>query len=151
MSLGKVPASKNGMRLGTRGWEGIAYVRPRLSAVYTRSSRSGCGTLGAGCATENILDTRDSAGGFREGPGGLKAGKLLKKRLYSERSKKASPKPSFAHPAPTHSTLLIPLAPSAAYLGPRSWLPRTPAKDWLLLTRALSRRRCGRTDRDIME
>lgn len=37
------------------------------------------------------------------------------------------------------------------YLGPRSWLPRTPAKDWLLLTRALSRRRCGRTDRDIME
>ena len=53
---------------------------------------------------------------------------------------------------PTRSDSLDPISPpSAAYLGPRSWLPRTPAKDWLLLTRALSRRRCGRTDRDIME
>ena len=71
-----------------------------MSAVYTRSRRSGCGTLGAGCATENILDTRESAGGFRGGPGGLKAGKLLKKRLYSERGKKFSPTPSLAHSNP---------------------------------------------------
>lgn len=87
---------------GTRHWDpqalGVAYVRPRLSAAYTRSSRSGCGTLGAGCATENILDTRESAGGFRGGPVGLKAGKLLKKRLYSDRGKKESPKPSL-HPS----------------------------------------------------
>lgn len=118
--------------------------------MYTRSRRSGCGTLGAGCATENILDTRESAGGFLGGPGGLKAGKLLKKRLHSERGKKSSPTPSLAHSNPV--SLSAPSQPhSAAYLGPRSWLTRTPAKDWLLLTRALSRRRCGRTDRDIME
>lgn len=146
--LGKVPTSRK--RMGAR--ERVAYVRPRLSAAYTRSSRSGCGTLGAGCATANILDTRESAGAFRGGPGGLKAGKLLKKRRHSERVKKESPKPSLHTQLQPSLTLLIPIRPpSAAYLGPRSWLPRTPAKDWLLLTRALSRRRCGRTDRDIME
>lgn len=60
-----------------QGCKGAAYVRPLLSAAYTRSKRSGCGTLGAGWATENILDTRESAGGFRGGPGGLKTWKLL--------------------------------------------------------------------------
>lgn len=128
--------------------EGIAYVSPRLRAAYTRSSLSGCGTLGAGWATENILDTRESTRGFRGGPGGLKTVKLLKKRLPLERGQQESPKPSLPQSQP-HLTLSTPLKP--LYLGPRSWLPRTPAKDWLLLTRALSRRRCGRTDRDIME
>lgn len=130
--------------------EEIAYVSPRLRAEYTRSSLSGCGTLGAGWATENILDTRESTRGFRGGPGGLKTVKLLKKRLPLERGKQESPKPSLPQFQP-HSNSLNPIKTLAAYLGPRSWLPRTPAKDWLLLTRALSRRRCGRTDRDIME
>lgn len=56
--------------------------------------------MGAGCATENILDTRESAGGFRGGPGGLKDGKLLKKRLHSGSGKKSFPKPSLAHSNP---------------------------------------------------
>ena len=86
--------------------------------MYTRSSRSGCGTLGAGCATENILDTRESAGGFRGGPGGLKAGKLLKKRLYSERYKKESPKPSLHTQHQPRHTLLTPLAPLCCVPGP---------------------------------
>lgn len=33
---------------GTLYKEGVAYVSPRLRAAYTRSNRSGCGTLGAG-------------------------------------------------------------------------------------------------------
>lgn len=70
---------------GTLHKEGVAYVNPRLRAAYTRSSRSGCGTLGAGWATENILDTRESTRGFRGGPGGLKTVKLLKKRLPLKR------------------------------------------------------------------
>lgn len=117
-----------------------SYVKPCLSAAYTRSKRSGCGSLGVGCATENILDMRESAGVFRGGPGGLKAGKLLEKGQRSEEATQGSPRPSRP-----------PIPGPSAYLGPRSWLPRTPAKDWLLLTRALSRRRCGRTDSDIME
>lgn len=96
--------------------------------MYTRSRRSGCGTLGAGCATENILDTRESAGGFRGGPGGLKAGKLLKKRLHSERGKKSSPTPSLAHsnPANLSGPVSPPLLPTwAPAPGCRGRLRRT--------------------------
>lgn len=114
MRLGKVPTSRK--RTGAR--EGVAYVRPRLSAAYTRSSRSGCGTLGAGCATANILDTRESAGAFRGGPGGLKAGKLLKKRLHSERARKESPKPSLHTQLQPSPTLLTPSAPLCCVPGP---------------------------------
>lgn len=114
MRLGKVPTSRK--RTGAR--EGVAYVRPRLSAAYTRSSRSGCGTLGAGCATANILDTRESAGAFRGGPGGLKAGKLLKKRLRSERARKESPKPSLHAQLQPSPTLLTPSAPLCRVPGP---------------------------------
>lgn len=80
--------------------EGIAYVSPRLRAAYTRSSLSGCGTLGAGWATENILDTRESTRGFLGGPGGLKTVKLLKKRLPLEGVSKNSPNPHYSSPNP---------------------------------------------------
>lgn len=93
-------------------------MRPRLRAEYTRSSRSGCGTLGAECATANILDTRESAGGFRGGPGGLKAGKLLKNRLHSERGKKESPKPSLHTQLQPSQSLLTPSAPLFCIPGP---------------------------------
>lgn len=98
--------------------EGIAYVRPCLSAAYTRSSRSGCGTLGVGCATENILDTRESAWGFRGGPGGLKAGKLLRKRLHSERGRKESPKPSLHTQIQPGQNFLTPSATLFCVPGP---------------------------------
>lgn len=79
--------------------EEIAYVSPRLRAEYTRSSLSGCGTLGAGWATENILDTLESTRGFRGGPGGLKTAKLLKKRLPLERDvNKNPPNPHYPNP-----------------------------------------------------
>lgn len=85
--------------VGTEHKEGVAYVSPRLRAAYTRSSRSGCGTLGAGWATENILDTRESTKGFRGGPGGLKTVKLLKKRLPLGRVSKNPPNPPYT-PSP---------------------------------------------------
>lgn len=120
--MGRFPLAERGWELGkdpgTRHWEGVAYVRPRLSAAYTRSSRSGCGTLGAGCATENILDTRESVGGFRGGPGGLKAGKLLKKRLHSGRGKKESPKLSL-HTQLQLGQKLFPVSPPLL----RTWAP----------------------------
>lgn len=74
----------------------------------------------AGCATENILETRESAGGFRGGPGGLKAGKLLKKKLHSERGQKESPKPLLHSQSQSQppQTLWTPLAPFGCIPGP---------------------------------
>lgn len=61
--------------LGTM-WQ-VTYVRPFLSASYTSSSRSGCGTLGGGDLwdMENILLTREPV--FLDTVGVLKGGRFL--------------------------------------------------------------------------